>query len=67
MLGVAASAMLPMAQAAQSIQVGASDLDRVKVGAEAPGFTLPDASGKTHSLSAFRGKPAVLVFYRGYW
>lgn len=30
------------------------------VGAEAPAFTLPASSGKTHSLSDFRGKVVVL-------
>jgi len=45
-----------------------TDLERVKVGQPAPDFTLEDASGKTISLSDFRGKKSVLlVFYRGYW
>jgi len=40
----------------------------VRVGDEAPGFTLEDMQGKQVSLSATRGKmPTVLVFYRGYW
>lgn len=30
------------------------------IGAPAPAFTLPDAAGKTHSLSEFRGKYVVL-------
>lgn len=30
------------------------------IGAAAPGFTLTDAEGKTHSLSDFRGKTVVL-------
>ena len=34
-----------------------------KVGAEAPDFTLPDASGRPVRLGSFRGKrPVVLVF-----
>jgi peroxiredoxin Q/BCP len=35
----------------------------VAVAAKAPDFTLPDASGKLVTLSAFRGKPVVLYFY----
>lgn len=38
------------------------------VGEAAPDFTLTDQNGRSHSLSAERGKrPVVLVFYRGYW
>lgn len=40
----------------------------VKVGETAPDFTLTDQNGRSHALSAERGKRAVvLVFYRGYW
>lgn len=40
----------------------------LRVGAPAPDFTLPDASGTPVSLASFREqKPVVLVFYRGYW
>ncbi len=35
----------------------------VAVGAAAPGFTLPDASGKQRSLASLRGGPVVLYFY----
>ena len=51
-----------------------------QVGAKAPEFTLPDASGKMVSLSALLTEPlpgaaaagakprgVVLIFYRGYW
>jgi peroxiredoxin len=37
------------------------------VGAEAPDFTLPDASGKQVRLSKLRGRPVVLVFYPLDW
>ena len=38
------------------------------VGQPAPDFTLPDAAGRTVTLSGYRGhNPVVLVFYRGYW
>jgi cytochrome oxidase Cu insertion factor (SCO1/SenC/PrrC family) len=40
----------------------------VKTGELAPDFTLTDQNGRSHALSAERGKRAVvLVFYRGYW
>lgn len=46
----------------------AADLNRVKVGDQAPDFTLEYESGKTATLSDYRGKKTVvLVFYRGYW
>ena len=35
----------------------------IAVGAKAPDFTLPDASGKLVTLSAFKGRPVVLYFY----
>jgi cytochrome oxidase Cu insertion factor (SCO1/SenC/PrrC family) len=45
-----------------------TDLNRIKVGQPAPDFSLEDVSGKTVTLSEFRGKKTVvLVFYRGYW
>lgn len=45
-----------------------SDLNRVKVGDEAPDFTLEKEAGKSVSLSDYRGqKTVVLVFYRGHW
>ena len=39
----------------------------LRVGERPPDFTLPDAEGRPVSLAQFRGKPVVLVFYRGYW
>jgi cytochrome oxidase Cu insertion factor (SCO1/SenC/PrrC family) len=45
-----------------------TDLERVKVGDQAPDFTLENIDGKRISLSDFRGKRNVLlVFYRGHW
>jgi len=45
-----------------------ADLDRVKIGAMAPDFTLQDLDVKRVTLSQFRSqKKVVLVFYRGYW
>jgi cytochrome oxidase Cu insertion factor (SCO1/SenC/PrrC family) len=37
------------------------------VGKPSPDFTLPDQDGKPVTLSALRGAPVVLIFYRGYW
>ena len=37
------------------------------VGQMAPDFTLEDQEGRKRTLSAERGKPVVLVFYRGHW
>ncbi len=37
--------------------------DELKVGSEAPAFTLKDSSGKTHSLSDFKGKFVVLEWF----
>ncbi len=34
-----------------------------KVGAAAPGFSLPDSDGKTHSLGDFKGKYVVLEWF----
>ena len=35
----------------------------IGTGIKAPDFTLPDSTGKMHSLSDFRGKKVVLYFY----
>jgi cytochrome oxidase Cu insertion factor (SCO1/SenC/PrrC family) len=40
--------------------------DPLKVGENAPDFSLTDDSGKTVALSAIKG-PVVIVFYRAYW
>jgi cytochrome oxidase Cu insertion factor (SCO1/SenC/PrrC family) len=51
-----------------SSRLPAADLTRVKVGDEAPDFTLEDQDAKPVTLSSYRGKKSVvLVFYRGYW
>ncbi len=45
-----------------------ANLNRIKVGEEAPNFTLEDQDGKPVTLSDYRNKKSVvLVFYRGYW
>ena len=35
----------------------------VDPGQKAPAFTLPDQTGKTHSLGTYAGRPVVLYFY----
>lgn len=37
------------------------------IGAMAPDFTLLDHRGNEVHLSALRGQPVVLLFYRGFW
>jgi cytochrome oxidase Cu insertion factor (SCO1/SenC/PrrC family) len=45
-----------------------TDLNRIKVGSEAPDFSLSDQDGKRRQLAEFRGKKyVVLAFYRGYF
>jgi len=39
----------------------------VEVNEMAPDFTLEDQYNHKVTLSAARGAPTVLVFYRGYW
>ncbi|HEX9969840.1 MAG TPA: peroxiredoxin [Acidimicrobiales bacterium] len=36
-----------------------------RVGDAAPDFTLPGTGGRSYSLSEYRGRPVVLVFYPG--
>jgi cytochrome oxidase Cu insertion factor (SCO1/SenC/PrrC family) len=43
------------------------DVHRVAVGGAAPDFTLEGLDGRSVTLSSFRGKYVVLVFYRGHW
>jgi len=51
-----------------STPMPAADLNRIKVGDQAPDFTLEDQDAKPVTLSSYRGKKSVvLVFYRGYW
>jgi len=45
-----------------------TDIERVKVGSQAPDFGLEGMDGKEIRLSDYRGKKSVvLVFYRGHW
>ncbi|MDT8340860.1 MAG: redoxin domain-containing protein [Longimicrobiales bacterium] len=45
-----------------------ADLERIRVGMEAPDFALESYGGDVVRLSDYRGRKAViLVFYRGHW
>ncbi|WP_347060605.1 peroxiredoxin [Blastococcus sp. HT6-30] len=46
---------------------GAAESTGLPVGTTAPDFTLPDANGEPVSLSDFRGRTVVLVFYPLDW
>lgn len=37
------------------------------VGRPAPDFSLPDETGRPVTLASLHGRPALLVFYRGFW
>lgn len=63
-----ALAVFAAAAADRQAGPGAKRETPVGVGDLAPDFTLEDQDGRSHSLSAQRGKqPVVLVFYRGHW
>lgn len=56
------------AHAAGAAGAGEKRAAPVKTGEVAIDFTLTDQEGKSHTLSAERGKrPVVLIFYRGHW
>jgi hypothetical protein len=44
-----------------------TDLARIQSGSAAPDFNLPTGDGRAFTLSGFRGRNVVLVFYRGQW
>jgi thioredoxin-dependent peroxiredoxin len=43
--------------------VAASAADELKVGDQAPDFTLPATDGKTYTLSQLKGKVVVLAWF----
>ena len=51
------------AAAKKTVPAATASAALIAVGAKAPDFTLPDATGKLVTLSAFKGKPVVLYFY----
>lgn len=63
-----ARAQTPRLGPADGRDLAAVDTGRVKVGDQAPDFTLESLAGGTVTLSAFRGKKSVILqFYRGHW
>jgi peroxiredoxin Q/BCP len=42
---------------------GGGERQAIEVGAEAPDFTLPDATGGEISLSDYEGQPVLLYFH----
>ena len=60
--------LLAFALAASPLAVAQPRATPVGVGDVAPDFTLTDQDGRSHTLSAERGKrPVILLFYRGHW
>ena len=67
LLSAAALAAVPALGPKDGRDLPPADLNRVQAGQPAPDFTLEAADGRPVTLSDFRGKPVVLVFYRGQW
>jgi len=56
----------PVVQAsAARASAAKADIDAPVSGPSAPAWSLRDASGKTVSLSQYKGRPLVLIFYEG--
>ena len=53
----------PAAAVAAGILVNPVFAQELKVGDQAPGFTLPASDGKTYSLNDLRGKTVVLAWF----
>ena len=54
---------------APNFGIPVSDIARAEIGTgmAAPDFTLAEADGGTVQLSALRGQPLVLIFFRRDW
>ena len=54
---------------APKFEMPVSDITRAEIntGMVAPDFTLSEADGGTVQLSALRGQPLVLIFFRRDW
>ncbi len=47
----------------QILRIGADSIDLAKIGTPAPDFTLKDATGRSWTLSDFRGKKSVVLIF----
>ena len=54
---------LDVAERAAALGTPASERRAALEGLEAPDFTLPDLTGRRHTLSGFRGKKVLLIAY----
>jgi AhpC/TSA family len=54
---------LDVAERAGALGIALDDRLAALRGLEAPDFTLPDFSGREHTLSAYRGKKVLLIAY----
>jgi hypothetical protein len=54
---------LDVAERAAALGTPAAERSAALEGLEAPDFTLPDLSGRMHTLSAHRGKKVLLIAY----
>lgn len=48
-------------------KIGGTEHSRIKVGTPLPDFTLATADGQPVASATLRGKPLMLMFYRGNW
>jgi thioredoxin-dependent peroxiredoxin len=55
--------LLPLAIAACGLLAVPASAQELKVGDQAPDFSLPGSDGKTHSLSQLKGKTVVLAWF----
>jgi hypothetical protein len=56
------------ANAADTVELKATDLERINPGDSAPDFSLESIDKSLVELSSFQNrKNIVLIFYRGYW
>jgi peroxiredoxin len=60
---VTACSLLAFSLAAFGQERGANPHPTLPVGAPAPDFSLPGVDGKTHTLSEYRGSPALMVMF----
>jgi len=55
--------LLLAAACASLVMAGPAVAEELKVGDQAPDFSLPGSDGKTHSLSDLKGKTVVLAWF----